>query len=296
MSKLTFHLVDVFAEQPLAGNQLAVVRSGHSLGDAEMQAIAREMHFSETTFLLAETPRDGGYDVRIFTPEVEVPFAGHPTLGTAHVIRTEIIGGNQDRILLNLKVGAIPVTHRPESGGTGLYWMEQVEPTFGKVLSRGTLAPVLGLSSDDLDDRFPIEEVSTGLPTLIVPLRNLAALQRARIASDRYSALMEGAWAQPILIFAPEPRRPENHVAVRMFAPCFGVPEDPATGSSNGCLAAYLVQHRFFSDERIDVRAEQGFEIHRQSLLHLRAAKEGGHIRVAVGGQVISVARGEFCL
>lgn len=296
MSKLTFHIVDVFAEKPFAGNQLAVVRGGWSLNDSEMQAIAREMHFSETTFLLAESPRDGGYDVRIFTPEAEVPFAGHPTLGTAHVIRAEILHGNQERILLNLKVGQIPVTHRPGADGAGLYWMDQIEPEFGKVLPREVLAPVLGLEIDDLDERFAIEEVSTGLPTLIVPLRNLAAVQRARIVADPYSALMEGAWAQPILVFAPEPRRADNHATVRVFAPCFGVPEDPATGSSNGCLAAYLVQHRFFGDERIDIRVEQGFEIHRPSLLHLRAAKEARHIRVSVGGQVISVARGEFCL
>lgn len=296
MSKPTFHIVDVFAEKPLAGNQLAVVRGGQSLTDSEMQAIAREMHFSETTFLLTETPQRGGYDVRIFTPEAEVPFAGHPTLGTAHVIRAEILHGNQERVLLNLKVGQIPVTHRRGADGAGLYWMDQIEPEFGKVLPREVLAPVLDLEIDDLDDRFPIEEVSTGLPTLIVPLRSLAAVQRTRIVADPYSVLMEGAWAQPILVFAPEPRRADNHVTVRMFAPCFGVPEDPATGSSNGCLAAYLVQHRFFGDERIDIRVEQGFEIHRPSLLHLRAAKAAGHIRVSVGGRVLSVARGEFCL
>jgi trans-2,3-dihydro-3-hydroxyanthranilate isomerase len=295
-SKLTFHIVDVFAEKPFAGNQLAVVRGGQSLSDVEMQAIAREMHFSETTFLLAESPREGGYDVRIFTPEAEVPFAGHPTLGTAHIIRTEICCGNPERLVVNLKVGQIPVTHRGGTQGAGLYWMDQIEPAFGKVLPREAVAPVLGLPDDDIDARFPIEEVSTGLPTLIVPLRSLAAVRRARIATDRYFALVEGAWARPILVFAPEARRPGNHASVRVFAPCFGIPEDPATGSSNGCLAAYLVRHRFLGGERIDVRVEQGWEINRPSLLHLQSAEAAGHIRVSVGGQAITVARGEFCL
>jgi trans-2,3-dihydro-3-hydroxyanthranilate isomerase len=178
MKPLTFYIVDVFAEEKLAGNQLAVVRSGQDLLEAEMQQIAREMHFSETTFLLSETPRNGGYDVRIFTPGAEVPFAGHPTLGTAHIIRAEIPGGNSDRIVLNLKVGPIPVAYRSGLDGAGLYWMRQIEPTFGRIYPRETLAPVLGLAISDLDDRFPIEEVSTGLPTLIVPLKTIVSISR----------------------------------------------------------------------------------------------------------------------
>jgi trans-2,3-dihydro-3-hydroxyanthranilate isomerase len=294
MKSLTFHIVDVFAEKKFAGNQLAVVRGGKGLSDAEMQQIAREMHFSETTFLFTETPTNGGYDVRIFTPATEVPFAGHPTLGTAHIIHTEIPGGKSDRIVLNLKVGQITVSFGSGSDGAGLYWMQQIEPTFGRVVPRERVAPVLGLAADDIDERFPIEEVSTGLPAIIVPLRNLAALQRARIATDKYFTLIEGAWAKPILIFSPEPHQPENHASVRMFADCFGIPEDPATGSANGCLAGYLVRHRYWETDRISIRIEQGYEIQRPSLLYLRAENADGHIHISVGGKVITIAQGEF--
>jgi trans-2,3-dihydro-3-hydroxyanthranilate isomerase len=294
MSTLTFHIVDVFAEKKYAGNQLAVIRGGQALSDAEMQQIAREMHFSETTFLLSETPSNGGYDVRIFTPGAEVPFAGHPTLGTAHIIRTEIAGVDSDRIVLNLKVGQIPVMHSSGSDG-GLYWMRQIEPAFGRILLRESLAPVLGLAASDIDERFPIEEVSTGLPAIIVPLKSLAALQRARIATDKYFTLIEGAWARTILVFSPESHQPGNHASVRMFADCFGIPEDPATGSGNGCLAGYLVRHRYWGNDRIDIRVEQGYEIQRPSLLYLRAESAEGHIHISVGGKAVTIARGEFC-
>ena len=166
MSRWPFYIVDVFAERKYAGNQLAVVRSGQSISDTEMQWIAREMNFSETTFIMAETPRDGGYDVRIFTPGEEVPFAGHPTLGTAHIIRNEIAPDITGKVILNLKIGQIQVTFNND----GIAWMKQIEPTFGKQFSAEMLAPVLGLEVNDMDPRFPIEEVTTGLPQIIVPL------------------------------------------------------------------------------------------------------------------------------
>ena len=128
MSKIPFYIVDVFAEKKYAGNQLAVFREAHSLSGETMQLIARETNFSETTFILQDEPRDGGYDVRIFTPREEVPFAGHPTLGTAHIIRNEILGGKTDALTLNLKVGKIPVTFSQD----GYSWMKQIEPEFGK--------------------------------------------------------------------------------------------------------------------------------------------------------------------
>lgn len=294
MNPLRFYIVDVFAETKYSGNQLAVVRDGGAFSTAQMQAIARETRFSETTFILSDTPRAGGWDVRIFTPGEEVPFAGHPTLGTAHVIRREIAGADTDRITLNLQVGPIPVSVQSIPGGETLYWMRQVEPTFGHILDRTALASVLGLDRVDIDPRFPIEEVSTGLPHIIVPVKTLAALRRIRVARDSYFALIAQTWAKPILTFCPETRQPGNHVSVRMFADCFGIPEDPATGSGNGCLAAYLVRHRYWDRAEIDVRSEQGHEIDRPSLLHLRAREIDGRIEVNVGGAVIDIARGEL--
>jgi trans-2,3-dihydro-3-hydroxyanthranilate isomerase len=294
MGTLTFYIVDVFAEEKYAGNQLAVFREGNSLTDIQMQRIAREMNFSETTFIISETPREGGFDVRIFTPKEEVPFAGHPTLGTAHIIRQEILHGGAAVIHLNLKVGQVPVTFSNGGGQDNTYWMKQIEPIFGETLSADVITPVLGLSPNEIDHRFPIQEVSTGLPHILVPLRSIESLKRARVDKERYFTLIEKRWAKPVLIFCPEPHESRNDVSVRMFADFFGIPEDPATGSGNGCLAGYLVRHRYFGRESIDIRSEQGYEIGRPSLLFLRAEEENGNITVSVGGNAITIAKGEF--
>jgi trans-2,3-dihydro-3-hydroxyanthranilate isomerase len=292
MPNLTFYIVDVFAEEKYAGNQLAVFRGSVGLSALEMQRIAREMNFSETTFILSEIEREGGYDVRIFTPKEEVPFAGHPTLGTAHILRSEVLGGSLDRVTLNLKAGQIPVTFDPEPGG--LSWMKQIEPVFGQHLDLAQLAAVLSLSPAEIDDRFPIEEVSTGLPFIIVPLKNLAALQKARVNLDKLFALIEHTWAKGILVFCPEAHSHINHISVRVFVDVFGIPEDPATGSGNGCLAGYLVRHRYWGQPAIEVCSEQGFEIGRPSMLYLKSDEQGGKIEVKVGGKSITVARGQF--
>src|SRR5215210_1074885 len=181
----TFYIVDVFAEEKYAGNQLAVVRGGAGLSDEALRKIALEMNYSETTFLLAEEERDGGYDVRIFTPGGEIPFAGHPTLGTAFVIRQEILASPAERITLNLKAGKIPVTFGE------VLWMRQLPPTFGKIQDLDSVARTLNLGKADLDDGFPVQEVSTGLPALVVPLRSLDALQRCRVDNDSYFELVE---------------------------------------------------------------------------------------------------------
>jgi trans-2,3-dihydro-3-hydroxyanthranilate isomerase len=291
---LFFYIVDVFAKEKYAGNQLAVFRGGNTLSAIEMQRIAREMNFSETTFIMSETPRDGGFDVRIFTPREEVPFAGHPTLGTAHIIRHDIVTGGGGAIHLNLKVGQIPVMFNQGVGGQNTYWMKQIEPIFGETLSADVIAPVLGLSPNEIDHRFPIEEVSTGLPHILVPLRSIESLKRARVDRDLYFTFIEERWAKPILIFCPEPHESRNDISVRMFGDFFGVPEDPATGSGNGCLAGYLVRHRYFGRESIDIRSEQGYEIGRPSLLLLKAEEKDGHIQVSVGGNAITIAKGEF--
>jgi len=292
---MQFYIVDVFAEEKYAGNQLAVFRGGNALGDNEMQCIAREMNFSETTFILSETKHDGGFDVRIFTPAEEVPFAGHPTLGTAYIIRTEILDNeNAGEIKLNLKAGQIPVSFDDSVEQGTICWMQQIEPIFGETINAKIIAEVLNLDPSDIDDRFPVEEVSTGLPHILVPLRGLAALKRARVNKDKYFDFIKNRWAKPVLIFCAEPHDPKNDISVRMFADCFGIPEDPATGSGNGCLAGYLVRHRYWGKDKIDVRSEQGYEIGRPSLLFLRAEEKRGKISVSVGGRAITVAKGEF--
>lgn len=294
MQRLTFYIVDVFAEEKYAGNQLAVFRDGTTLSDHDMQRIAKEMNFSETTFILSEKKREDGFDVRIFTPSAEVPFAGHPTLGSAHIICTEMDHECGEKVNLNLKVGQIPVTFTETEGAGLIYWMKQIEPIFGGKLSAEVIAPVLNLNTNEIDDRFPIEEVSTGLPHILVPLRRLESLKRVRVAQDKYFHLIEKRWAKLILIFCPEPHNPQNDISVRMFAQYYGISEDPATGSGNGCLAGYLVRHRYWGKEKIDIRSEQGFEIGRPSLLYLRAEEVNGKISISVGGKAITIAKGEF--
>lgn len=282
-----FYIVDVFAERKYAGNQFGVVRGAGHLRDAEMQEIAREINYSETTFLLNEEGRDGAYPVPIFTPRAEIPFAGHPTLGTAFVIRTEVIGEPIDCILLGLKAGRIPVDF-----GGGFPWMRQLPPAFGQTFDATAAAHALGLSPADLDADHPVQEVSTGLPAVIVPLRSLDALRRCRVDWTLYREL---AGTKNLYAFCPEPHEGGNDLAARMFADDLGMPEDPATGSAAGCLAGYLVEHRYLGTESVDVRLEQGYEIGRPSLLYLRADRtENGSIAVSVGGKVRMVARGEL--
>ena len=290
MTPLPFHIVDVFAEKKYAGNQLAVFRGAGELSRAEMQSIARETNFSETTFILSDAPDKGGFDVRIFTPREEVPFAGHPTLGTAYIINQAILHGKAQQVTLNLKVGQIPVSFHPD----GTCWMQQIQPMFGPQHDAATLAAVIGLEVSDVDERFPVEEVSTGLPFCIVPLKTLAALQGAKVDLGRYYALIKNTLAKGILIFCPQTHEPGRDLSVRVFVDYFGVPEDPATGSGNGCLAGYLVQQRYFGTDSIKIQCEQGYEIGRPSLLRLQAAAHGDQIDIRVGGKCEVVARGEF--
>jgi trans-2,3-dihydro-3-hydroxyanthranilate isomerase len=293
-SGLTFHIVDVFAERKYAGNQLAVVRNAQGLSTSTMQLIAREMHFSETTFVISDEPRRGGYDVRIFTPASELPFAGHPVLGTAQVIRDEIIRKRVDGLKLNLRVGQIPVRFGDKREGLNMVWMRQNGPDFGEVLDRSTISKILDLEESEIDPRFPIQEVTTGLATLIVPLKTRVALDRARVSTGLYFELIERIRAKALLVFSPETHEKGNDLSVRVFNDFAGIPEDPATGSANGCLAAYLAKHRYFGKDNIDVRVEQGYKLKRPSRLYLKAATQGDRIEVDVGGKVVPVAKGKL--
>jgi trans-2,3-dihydro-3-hydroxyanthranilate isomerase len=284
---LTFYIVDVFAEEKYAGNQLAVVRGGAGLPDETLQKIALEMNYSETTFLLSEEETGGGYDVRIFTPGDEVPFAGHPTLGTAYVIQHEILTSPVESVTLKLKAGEIPVTFGE------VLWMRQLPPTFGAILDPALFTRTLNLETADLDDRSPVQVVSTGLPALIVPLRDLDALRRCKVDWERYTEV--AGPGKNLYVFCPESHDDgPGDLSARMFANDLGVPEDPATGSAAGCLAAYLLEHSYLGTDAVDVRVEQGYEIGRPSLLYLQAERDGEKIIVNVGGKVQMVARGEL--
>jgi trans-2,3-dihydro-3-hydroxyanthranilate isomerase len=290
--ELPFFIVDVFGESRYSGNQLAVVLNAGRLRALEMQRIAREFNFSESTFITSSQDSPKSFDVRIFTPHNELPFAGHPTLGTAYTIQRFIIQEKIPKLSLNLKVGEIPVIFAYSNGKPSILWMKQREPSFGKAeFDPGAISKVLGIQRDEIDTRFPVREVSTGVPFFIVPLKTLKSLRRCKVNRQSYLALVKRTEAKSILVFSPEAYKKTSDLAVRVFTEYYGIPEDPATGSGNGCLAAYLCKHKYFGSDKIDLIVDQGYEVGRPSKLYLKASK-AGKISVSVGGRVFEVARG----
>ena len=289
MSRMEFYIVDVFTiGRKYTGNQLAVYLGNPPA--ALMQQLAKEINFSETTFVTSDQPVDGAWNARIFMPEVEVAFAGHPVLGTAFVIQRELLRQPVESLTLNLPVGRIPVTF----GDDGIIWMQQNPPVFGPTFEAAELARILNIDESDIDQRYPIQQVSTGMAFLLAPLRSLDAVKRARVNLDRLRALLAHHDAIAPAIFCLDSIRAENDIHVRVLDDIYGAPEDPATGSANGCIAAYLVEHQCLGRDRINIRSEQGYQIGRPSLLHLDARRDGDDIRIRVGGRVEMVAQGKM--
>lgn len=284
------YIVDVFAEAKLEGNQLAVVVDKEGWSSEQMQKFTREMNFSESTFVTESDVAKRVFKVRIFTPVGELPFAGHPTLGTAYVAAKEIIKKDIPDLTLDLKAGLIPVTFQTAEDGKPLLWMKQLNPEFGATHKAEDIAPMFGLKASDIDTRFPIQEVSTGVWFYMIPLKKREALKKIKLDADAFKAYSVNNKAKWPLLFCPEPEVKGNHLKARMVTDWT---EDPATGSANGCLAGYLVKHRYFGLVKIDVRVEQGAEISRPSILYLRAEEVKVGIDVLVGGKVVMVARGE---
>jgi trans-2,3-dihydro-3-hydroxyanthranilate isomerase len=282
-----FYITDVFGNSKYSGNQLATFIIAEHISSQEMQQIAAEINFPETTFILNSEAKNGGYDVRIFTPKSEVDFAGHPTLGTAWLIHKYILNGKGEKVSLNLKVGQIPVTIVKD-----LLWMKQVEPKFMQTHSSELLANTLSINISDIDTNFPIQEVSTGLPFTLVPLKSKKALAKARIDIMHYESFCQQSNAKGILVFAPEGHTPDQQLSVRVFVNYLGIPEDPATGSANGCLAGYFVNYNYFNTAKIDIKIGQGYEMSRPSEIHLKAELSEETIEIRVGGKVFEVAEG----
>lgn len=280
--------MDVFAEQRYQGNQLAVVLDSEGLSSREMLDITREMNYSETSFVISPDRAE----VRIFTPIEEVPFAGHPTLGTAFILQQEVIRENIATLHIRLPAGIIPVTFSYREGAPDKIWMRQLEPVFGSTVDPVSMAELLGLSPADIDPDFPVQEVSTGLPFIIVPLRSLAACKRCAPFGPALLKFVAGYEAKNILVFTTETYSPENQLNVRVFTDYLGIPEDPATGSVNGCLAGYLTKYRYFGTDFLAARVEQGYEINRRSLLFMNTRTREHKIEIDIGGSVIPVASG----
>jgi trans-2,3-dihydro-3-hydroxyanthranilate isomerase len=289
---MQYYIVDVFAEGQYTGNQLAVFR-----GNPDTETclkLAQEMNYQEVTFITSDEPVNGGYNVRVFTPINEIPFAGHPTLGTGFIVQQELAGKNTAQVTLNMQVGQIPV--RFDDDGTG--WMKQAEPQFQETYAAEVVAEVLGLSPDDFDPIFPIQAVSTGLPHIMTPIKTLDALQRATWNLAKFKQMVNWETERAIkglFAFAPQALKYGNDFHARGFVELItGMVEDPATGSANGCFAAWLAHHRYFRSHIVKARVEQGYAVKRPSLLLLDALDDGTSVSVQVGGRVNLVARGEI--
>jgi trans-2,3-dihydro-3-hydroxyanthranilate isomerase len=285
--------MDVFSANVLEGNPLAVITDGRGLSDSEMQALAREMNLSETTFIFPREPeveRERGVKVRIFTVSEELPFAGHPTLGTAFVLRG---ASGAPQVELDLKVGKVPVCFEDHSGQPVFGEMRQIDPEMGEVHSREAVAAAIGLEPENLTADLPIQTVSTGVPFIIVPLRSLAVAQRLKVDWSRTSEYLERTQGHFFYFVAREAVDRGARLHARMF---FYNGEDPATGSAAGCAAAWMVAHGVARPgERVLI--EQGVEMARSSRIFVRADKDGNRVvNVRVGGNAVEVLRGEVVL
>ena len=295
---LSYAILDVFAEQPLQGNALAVFTNAAGLNTSQMQDLARETNLSETTFILprdAAIERERGVHVRIFTTHEELPFAGHPTLGTAtwlHLRHPTLRGAGV--ITLDLAGGGIPVTFSPPDSGPGVFGtMRQNDPVIGQVHLREDVANATGLQLEDFDPDLPIQTVSTGLPFCIVPLRSMGVANRLAIPQDRAAAYLANTDAKFFHCICPAEAGSGADWHARMQ---FYNGEDPATGSASGCTAAYLVANSLAADGE-QVVIEQGVEMLRPSRIHVRASSDGARVRdVFVGGRTILTATGSFFL
>jgi trans-2,3-dihydro-3-hydroxyanthranilate isomerase len=299
-----FVQLDVFTQTPLAGNPLAIFSDARGLNDEEMQALAREMNLSETTFILARdaaTEAREGKKVRIFTVEQELPFAGHPTLGTALYLYASQSNQKPAEITLDLKAGKIPVRFSGNSENAGrdrvdgqvFGEMRQRDPEFGNPLSRDDIARVIGIAVDEIPSDWPVQPVSTGLTFTIVPFRNRQTLTDLKFSHSQAAEFLKKTGANFFYFLCPERHEGQLEARARMF---FYGGEDPATGSAAGCAASWMVQHDVArSDEQVVVR--QGVECRRPSEMHVQATREGERItNVRVGGYAVEILRGTVVL
>lgn len=288
-----FTQFDVFTSRALEGNPLAVFPDAHGLKDEQMQAIAREMNLSETTFIFprdATTEKERGVRVRIFTVQEELPFAGHPTLGTAFALRGD---SGVPEVRLELNVGTIPVIYEDTPGQPSFGEMTQKDPEFGAIHDRAKIAEVSGISLADIADDLPVQTVSTGVPFTILPLRDLEAARRLQLNLARSLEYLSASGSKFFFCVCRETVDPTARLHARML---FYNGEDAATGSASGCAAAWMVACGVAQpDERVVI--EQGIEMKRPSRIFVRASRRNDRVvNIRVGGNVVEVLRGEIFL
>lgn len=297
MKKLPYYLVDVFTDRVFGGNQLAVFPAGQEVPEHLMQLIAKELNLSETTFVLPPVNPESDIKLRIFTPGTELPMAGHPTIGTAYVLlQKQYLQPKSRRLIFEEGVGNITVDFERDGNILGLITMSQPLPQFGVTFTdTQVLADLLYVSPDDIETKYPAQVVSCGVPFFYIPLKSLAAVRKAKLRLDVLEKQLSHLGTGSILIFCTETETAAGTVHSRMFAPAFGIPEDPATGSAAGPLGCYLVKYNIVTapEHQVNIVVEQGFEMNRPSILHITIGQQQGQITaVQVGGRSVFVGEG----
>ncbi len=286
-------LLDVFTDIPYAGNQLAVFPSAEDLNSVQMQKLAKEINYSETTFILKSKDKEADFEIRIFTPKSELPFAGHPVIGTAYAIFNILNNSAKSKKLLRLKTKADVI---PVENNSGYIWMRQNTPEFySQYHDKTEIAELIGLAPEDISDDLPVEEVSTGNTILIVPVKNLAAMQKAVCNVNKLEYFFANKRFLGPYLFTFETINPESKVHTRFFAPLLGIIEDPATGSAAGPLTGYFLKYNVFGT-KFEIQNEQGYEMGRPSHILMRGDTIDGRYLVKVGGTCHYVGRSVFVL
>ncbi|ELR97946.1 PhzF family phenazine biosynthesis protein [Gloeocapsa sp. PCC 73106] len=290
-----FYTVDVFTNQIFGGNPLAVIPEAKGLTGEQMQRIAKEFNLSETVFVLPPQNPENSYRLRIFTPQTELPFAGHPTLGTAYILS---LISPVSSLIFEEGVGPITVAIALENGVPVYTELLSAQmPEYGPSPPEiEELAPVLGLDPQDIGvDNYQPAAVSCGLPFLFVPLRNLNAIARARLNRQLWERVLASYWAPHVYLFTRETLAPEVDIHARMFAPALGIEEDPATGSAAAALGGYLAINNSVLEGKKQWQIEQGIEMGRPSRLRVTTIFSGGQITaIKVGGSSVLVSEGHL--
>jgi len=298
MSKYKYVLVDVFTKQAFGGNQLAVFTDARGLSDQQMQSVAKELNLSEVTFVLPPQDPANDFRVRIFTPAVELPMAGHPTIGTAFVLaRQGMLKSTGAEVVIRFeeKVGLIPVKLQFVNGLPDFIQMQQPVPPFRPRFSDyATAARMLSLDIEMLDTDLPLEVVSCGVPILFVPLKSLQAVRSVKFRQDVAESMLEQAGTQEVFVFTSETEYEGSTVHSRMFAPRIGIPEDPATGGASGPLGCYMVRYNLINPaSTVKIVSEQGIEMNRPGFLYIEIDQTDTQITgVRVGGQCYFMGEG----
>jgi trans-2,3-dihydro-3-hydroxyanthranilate isomerase len=257
-----------------------------------MQAIAAETNYSETAFVASDPDPDGAFRVRLFTPAREIGFAGHPILGTGWVVRQCVLSGEKDFVWLRFAIGDVSVTFEMADGDVA--WFRAPPMSLGMTVPREEMAAALGLSPDDISGGSPVQQVSAGTSALVVPLESQRALKQSRLDLQAFRPLAGRGLPPLTYLYCREPHDAGNHLCARFFFEAHGVREDPATGNGAAFLGAYLLEHKVFPDDGLDLRIEQGHELRRPSLVRLRARKGERSREVDVGGRVFPIVSGEL--